>query len=270
MADVRLYWKEVPIFEANLVGLPPQVKTKIFNEILLKKGANLKTALEVCPFYHQGYIPESSVFSDLELHVMERHGVPPVFFKARPNLDLALLGVNKHLRTLCSKIFYANHAFIFNDARSCKWFLGRIGRENVRNLSSAVFNLSSGFFLSKMYQGRLNVCEEQRWVEIFSYLRDNQGLRSCVIRFFGFNALQARRDLTESDKKEMTKGRLDLVAVISGFRGMEDVRIENDHCEFLGLYERQQMVRIMRTKAEECPVGCFGMEKSRFDSLVAA
>lgn len=267
MAEFRQYWKEIPIFQPNLLGLPPHVKTEIFSQVLLKKDADVKTALEIYPFYHEGYLPESSAFNDLELHVMERYGVPSVYLRPSSNLDLALLGVNKHLRNFCSKIFYTNHTFVFNDARSCKWFLQRIGEENVRNLSSAVFNLSSGFFLSKEYHGRLNVCEEQRWVENFLYLRDNHGLRKCVIRFCGFNVLLSRKDITENDKKEMTKGRLDLVAVISGFRDMEDVRIENDNCGFLGLYEREQMVMIMRMKAAECPVGCFGMEKSQFESL---
>lgn len=268
IADIRQYWREAPVFKPNLLNLPHHAKSTIFKYVLLRKDADARIAPEICPFYHQGYKPEYSVFNPEEMRVIRHYGPAPVFDKFRLNLDLALLSVNKHLRTFCSRIFYSNHVFIFNDARSCDWFLRRIGRKNVRNLTNAVFNLSSGFFLSMEYRSALDVCEERRWIDIFTRLRRNQGLRNCVIRFFGFNPLEPRSDLSAQDKRRMTEGRLDLVAAISKFRGMEDVRIENAECEFLGLYERQQMVRIMRTSAEECPVGCFGMEKSLFAQYI--
>jgi hypothetical protein len=269
IAAIRRHFDELPVFERplNLTRLPENIQSIIFGKILIRKSDEVNQAVDICPLYHHGYLPDNTVYNHKELAVMKKHGRPAKWDKASSeNVDLALLGVNKFTRTLCSKIFYSNNAFVFNDARSCFWFLRRIGRENFRNISTAVFNISSGFFLSLKNRSGCDVCEEQQWCQVFASLRLGHGIQKCVIRFFGFNDLQPRKDLSDDDDKiYMTQGRFDLVAILCRFRGMKDVYIENQRCEFLGNAERELMARIMVQSEEKLPVMSHKMETSKFE-----
>lgn len=211
----------------------------ILSSVLLQKD------VEIYPFYCCKSLPSKTVFNEGELDVMEKYGAPDIWYRIRPNVDLGLLGVNKSFRKTCSAIYYSSHTFIFNDARSCFWFFKRIGRENLRNLNDAVFNISSGYFLSMKNRTRLDICEEQLWCQAFDYLRRDHGLKNCTFRFYELNDLSRREDLSDDDKSEMTRGRLNLVSLLCTFRGLTKVRIENDKCEFLGYGERAEMAEMM-------------------------
>ncbi|ERF68426.1 hypothetical protein EPUS_03744 [Endocarpon pusillum Z07020] len=221
----------------------------------------------ICPFYCHGYRPDDPVFTLKELDVMSRYPVPAIWHRERPNVNLALLGVNKDLRTLGSPYFWCSHYFLFNDARSCLWFFEKIGTANMRQVHHAIFNLSSGFFLSTEYRKKSDICEEQRWCKVFELLKSNHQLWKCIIRFYSWNDLLPRKNLSDDDKVKMTKGRFDLVAILAGFRGVARVIVENDKCDFLGQHERTQLARLMTATEKQKPLGSHSMEISMVEKL---
>ena len=225
--------------------------------------------VDICPFYDSGYMPDPTLFSDKELAVIGEYGLYPIWHKKRQNIDIPLTKVNRNLGSLALESFYTNSVFLFNDARSFFWFVKRLGDVKFCKVKNAVFNFSSGFFLSREYRSSSDVCEEQKWAEVFLMLRSKHGLRNCVFRFYEFNGLEARKDLSESEKVCMTQARLDLIAILCRFRGMKNVRFENDRCEFLGRAAGQQMAKIMTQSEEEWPVMSFAMETSEFDKYIA-
>ncbi|KAF7507737.1 hypothetical protein GJ744_010166 [Endocarpon pusillum] len=216
----------------------------------------------ICPFYCHGYRPDGTVFNRTELAVMSKYPVAAIWHRERPNVNLALLGVNKGLRTLGSPYFWGSHYFLFNDARSCLWFFKKIGTANMRQIHHAIFNLSSGFFLSNEYRDESDICEERRWCEVFELLKSNHQLWKCIIRFYSWNDLLPRSDLSDKDKLWMTKGRFDLVAILAGFRDVAMVIVENDECEFLGQHERSQLAWLMTAAEKQTPVWSHHMEIS--------
>ncbi len=249
--------------------LPTRAKVMIL-ELSLAQESEV-----ICPFYCHGYKPDDTVFNRTERAVMSKYPVPAIWHKDRPNINLSLLEVSKSFRTLASQVFWRNHYFLFNDARSCLWFFKRIGKANMRQVHHAIFNLSSGFFLSQeyrnlssgfflsqKYRSESNICEEQRWCEVFELLKSNHQLWKCIVRFYDWNDLLPRDNLADKDKVQMTKGRLDLVSILAGFRGVGRVIVENDECNFLGEVARFQLARLMTATEEEEPLGSNIMEIS--------
>ena len=216
----------------------------------------------ICPFYCHGYGPDNTVFNRTELAIMSKYPLPAIWHKERPNVNLALLEVSKSLKALGSPVFWCSHYFLFNDARSCLWFFKKIGAANMRQVHHAIFNLSSGFFLSKEYRSESDICEERRWCKVFELLKSNHQVRKCIIRFHSWNDLLPRNDLGDKDKIRMTKGRLDLVAILARFRGVGMVIVENAKCNFLGEEERSQLAQVMTATEEQKPLGSHRMEKS--------
>ncbi len=216
----------------------------------------------ICPFYCHGYKPDDTAFNRTEQAAMSNYPVPAIWHKERPNVNLAVLEVNKHLRTLASPLFWCNRYFLFNDARSCLWFFKKIGTSNMRQVHHAIFNLSSGFFLSKEYRSKSDICEERRWCEVFEFLKPSHQLWKCIIRFYDWNDLFSRKNLGDKDKVQMTKGRLDLVAILAGFRGVGKVIVENDKCDFLAEANRFQLARLMTATEKQQPLGSHNMEIS--------
>lgn len=316
IAALKEHCKRQPKYEANLMGLPENIKCNILTRLLyekverdpeavrstrakerkhaiklgrtraddiresakkrkakwIKEKKKVKAVVEICPFYHQGYLPDRTVFTFKELQTIDKWGLPneQLWLKDKPTFDLALLGVNKSLRALFSKIFYSNHRFVFSDARSCCWFFGRIGRDNLRNITKMVFNLSGGFFSSSENRGSSDVCEEQRWCQAFCHLRLGHGLQECLIRFVNFRGLSKRTAYSMTDKHHMTQGRHDLIAFLARFRGIYKVSIINDGCQFLGFSERQALTERMVRLEEDLPLqwdpknGFTGIERSDY------
>ena len=208
----------------------------------------------VWPLYHEGFEPDLSVFNKAELSYMKQHGVPPNSGiernKKRKNVDLALLCVNKETNKIASQLYYSSRVFVFNDARSCLWFLKRIGRVNLSNLNTAVFNFSSGYFLSAENRTEFDICEERLWCAVFQFLKYKHQIQKCVVRFVKLKPLKGRNDLTDDDKIDLTESRQDLVRALSEIRGMKDVVIENQDCEYLGIWERGQIAARMVRSAD--------------------
>lgn len=262
-----------PKCDPVLLAMPEHIKIKICEFLLVKKlvneavnePVNARNSADICPFYYEGFHPDPSVFNEEELSAMTNYGWPHVYMKGLPNVELHLLRVNKYLNQFASKVYYSKNTFLFNDARSCFWFLKQIGPRNVSYIRNAVFNLSSGFFLSMAHRSDSDICEERRWCQVFEFLKPNHGLRNCVIRFYEWNFIDPREDLSQMDKKRMTKGRLDLVAILAGFRGMERVRIENDFCIFLASKEIFQICCVMTATEEAVPLGHHYMEVSLWE-----
>lgn len=239
----------------------------IFEYVLIRKCHDAGKPVEICPFYHQGYLPDDTVYNHKELAIIKRFGAPKTTREVHPvDVDLALLAVNKSIRTMCSEIFYSNHVFVFNDARSCFWFFRRIGRANLRNITTMVFNISSGYFLSMKHRSIFDVCEEAQWCQIFAFLKVGvgHGIKQCVIRFCDLDTLGHRTDLLEDDDKiDISQARNDLVAIISRFRGMKTVLVQNQDCTFVGLRDRRKMAKLMVSSEEDVPVMSDAMEHYR-------
>ncbi len=253
IAAVKKYWRENPKCKAHLLSLPGNVKFRIFKEILVKKGHGVKDSGDICPFYSHALVPDIPLFNQRELDIMTQHGVPEIWMKDLPNVDLGLLSVNKHLNALCSRIYYSTNVFVFNDARSCFWFFKRIGQTNLSYIRNVVFNISSGFFLSRKNRSVFEKCEEQRWVQVFHFLRFRHGFQHFILRFVGFHDLEDRLDLSNSDKLSMSQGRLALVRLLSSFRGMKNVLMENDECKWIEYEARRKVVQDMVQPAEPFP-----------------
>jgi hypothetical protein len=223
----------------HILDVQENVLHEIFKKVLIKD------ADYICPFYCRGFKPAAPTFNDAELDVIKKHGPPLNLKRELQNIDIGLFRANALFNNMGSTVYYSENVFVFNDARSCQWFLQKIGDMNTSRLRKVVFNISSGFFLSMEHRSAFDICEERRWCHVFRSLRFKHRFDSCVIRFFGFNDLEERDDLWEMDKIVMSQARIDLVPVLSSLRGMKEVRIENDQCEFLGLYERNQMAQSM-------------------------
>lgn len=197
--------------------------------------------LEVFPFYPASYEPDEPLFTRIEIDVMKQHGLPSVWQRRGPSIDTHLPYVNKSIIASYWEHYYFNHVFVFSDARSCLWFFKKINQTNLSNMRSVVFNLSSGFFLAAPYRTTDDMCEEQRWVQVFEFLRHRHEFKSCIVRFVGMEDIQERRDLTDGDRATITKSRKELVSVLLTLRSVVYVRVENDRCQFLAWTERKSM-----------------------------
>jgi hypothetical protein len=231
-------------FKPELPGLPEKLQIRILQDVLRPTKSGY-----ICPFYCKGFQPDLSVFNKTELSCIEMYGRPPIWSADKreksTNLDLSLLWLNKDFNKVLSKFFYTHNVFVFNDARSCLWFLKRIGRTNLSQLTTVVFNLSSGYFLSAANRSIFDMCEERLWCKVFSFLRHRHQIQKCTIRFVGFNDLTDRKDLDDDDKLDITKSRIDLVDVLKSIHDIKEARLENEHCQFLGYEEREQLAMNM-------------------------
>jgi hypothetical protein len=231
-----------------------------------KEKERIEAIVDICPFYHHKYQPDDTAFSCHELAIVKKYGAPPLFQKDRPNLKLGLLGVNKELSARCSEFFYSRNVFLFNDPRSCFWFFRRIGDDNLRNIRTAVFNISGGFFLSKETRSFSDISDEQRWCEALEMLRLKHGLRKCVIRFIDMeDYLNDEDTYSITEQWVMTKARCEIVATLCRFRDLKEVHVENQRCDFLSPWERRNMVNLMTTSSDLVAKKPDEMEKSVFE-----
>jgi hypothetical protein len=236
---------KTPKSEPTLAGLPEQILTAILERVLLREGG------DICPVYPAGMQPHPwtnkmrcryFLGSDPTANIIS-NPIPP-----KP--DLGLLLVNRRFNELAAKIFF-NNKFVFNDARSCDWFLRLIGNKNVGLLRHMAFNLSSGFILSKEHRSCFDICEEELWIDVFNFLKQRHQLHEIKVRLYEWNSLESRDNLSDDDKETLTYARRQLCHVLPGFRGVEKATMVNHRCTYLGLAERKEIVEAMVKPKED-------------------
>jgi hypothetical protein len=253
------------IHGVEFAAFPAELIVRIC-ELVLGRGAGAPN--DICPFYADGLHPGRSVFSQAELVAISL-APPAVFQRQHPQVDLGLLGVNQCFRLMCSEMYYTPNDFLFNDARSCLWFLHKIGPLNISNIKRAAFNISSGFLLSREFRNGADKCEERVWCQVFAYLKSVHKLTECVVRFCDWDPTTGRNDLSSDEKYEMELARLNLVAILAGVRGMGLAHVENQNCAFLSEFNLFQLSQLMTSTVEEMPIGQHNLEDPMYNAQFA-
>jgi hypothetical protein len=222
----------------TFADLDEDVQRKIFETLLVKRR-------KIHPVYRYGMLiegPWSPGCVDGEMDA----GVSPF-----ENINLYLLQVNKHFNKMCSKIFYGQNNFFFDDANICRWWIEHVGLKNFSRLRSLFLGLNSGFFHKKdEYRSPFDSSEEEVWHSVLCWMQNRHRLHYLHVKTIKWYDLERARWLTEEEKNQVYFYRHKIMSVLQRYRGIEEVDVSCDQGRWLTSGQIDTLELLMQQRRE--------------------